>query len=88
MQAKDTPTCEAPSVTAKVASTAVCRKCHKSEEQTEFSKSQQKRLRKGQVATCKVCREQEDGATSSSNTGAKDVQPRASKVGEPAFYGH
>ena len=63
-----------------LANTAVCRKCHKSEEQTKFSKSQQKRSRKGQEAICKVCREQEDGAASSSSAGAKDVQPRAGKA--------
>ena len=80
MQAKDTPESVAPSGAVELANTAVCRKCHKSEEQTEFSKSQLKRLRKGQLAICKVCREQEDGAASSSSAGAKDVQPRAGKA--------
>ena len=56
MQAEDPPTSECTSLgVPPVEVVAGCRVCGKCPDLVQFSKSQQKRLKKGLIATCKAC---------------------------------
>ena len=56
-----------------------CRICHKTTEQTEFSNSQKKRLKKGKSATCKMCCAN-SAATTGSGTGSSALSDGGNAV--------